>query len=82
MGIEVEYNAKMCYWDDARNWTGLNDVAKIDLKPYETHEVSISENWFATSIACSYIDNGHRVITCANNLSVAGLTSLTNLIEI
>lgn len=82
MGIEVEYNAKMCYWDDARNWTGLNDVAKIDLKPYETKEISISENWFATSIACSYIDNGHRVITCANNLSVAGLTSLTNLIEL
>lgn len=82
MGIEVEYNTKMCYWDDARNWTGLNDVAKINLKPYETKKVNISENWFATSIACSYIDNGHRVITCANNLSVAGLTSLTNLIEI
>ena len=82
-GINLIYNSKMCFFNDAKNWTGLNDEKEIYLAPYEISEVSITENAFATSIACSYLRDGYRVITYANNLSTNGtLSSYNNVISV
>ncbi len=80
-GINLEYNSKMCFFNDAKNWTGLNDVVSKYFAPYEFKYVSISENVFATSITCSYVRGGERIITYANNLDTDGtLTSYNNVI--
>ena len=71
----------MCFFNDAKNWTGLNDVVSKYFAPYEFKYVSISENVFATSITCSYVRGGERIITYANNLDTDGtLTSYNNVI--
>lgn len=80
-GINLEYNSKMCFFNDAKNWAGLNDVVSKYFAPYEFKYVSISENVFATSITCSYVRGGERIITYANNLDTDGtLTSYNNVI--
>ena len=76
----VEYNTKMCFESDAKNWSGLNNIESITLEPYESTIVSIKTNFAATSIAASFVDHGKRVITYANKLSTSGLTSYTNII--
>ena len=62
----------MCNFGDAKNWTGLVDVAYIDLSAGATHNVKISENFFATSIAVSYVSGTSRYITYANELDTNG----------
>ena len=67
--VTVYYNKKMCYLSDAQNWTGLNDVASFTLTSGSSKTITISENWFATSITVSYVtSSGVRMITYANNL--------------
>ena len=71
--ITVNYNAKMCNFNDAKNWTGLYDVNQIELEPHESVVVNISENWFATSIAVSWnIPLVGRCVTYANGLNTNG----------
>lgn len=70
--ITVYYNEKMCFSDDAKNWTGLNDVVSVTISANSSKTVNISENWFATSIAISYITDGYRIISYADNLSTGG----------
>lgn len=71
-GITITYNAKMCNEGDAQNWTGLNDKVNIYSEAYQSQTVYIQENWFATSIAVSYYNNGKRLITYANGLNNSG----------
>lgn len=66
---EVTYNTKMCFYSDAQNWSNLKDTKIISLKPYQTKNVMIYSNWFATSITACYYYNGHQVITYADNLN-------------
>ncbi len=78
--LDVEYNSKMCNFDDAKNWTGLSDKKHINISPLGTTSVTISENWFATSITMSHVYQGKRYITYANNLNSNGsFTSYTNV---
>lgn len=79
--IEVEYNEKMCFDADAKNWNKLNDIKPVTIKPYSYTKVSIKENWFATTIAVSYIKNDKRLISYANGLSNNSLTQYTNKID-
>lgn len=69
--IDIEYNKKMCFETDGRNWTHLSDLQQLRMKPYEEVDVTISENFFATTITASY-ENYYddRLITYAKNLSV------------
>ncbi len=70
--VTVYYNSKMCNYSDAQNWTGLSDVKSFTLAPGASKTVTISENWFATSIAISYTGGGYRMITYANELTSSG----------
>lgn len=68
--ITVYYNSKMCYENDAKNWTSLgNNELNVLVEPYETEDIQISENWFATHIAISYISGNTRYITYASELN-------------
>lgn len=62
------YNRKMCFLDDAKNWTGLTDIETFRLKAGETKIVEISANGFATSIAISYTSGSTRYIKYADNI--------------
>lgn len=70
--VTVSYNEKMCNSGDAQNWTGLNNIVKIKIKAYSSETVSISENWWATTIAVSYEKGGYRVISYADGLNTNG----------
>lgn len=70
--MTITYNKKMCYAGDAQKWQGLVDTEEIVLKPEESVDVLISENWFATSVAASWVINDVRYITYANGLSADG----------
>lgn len=78
--MHAEYNSKMCFDNDAATWdtSALTDIVYINIPSLSSVTVVISENWFATTIACSsYVHRmpyGHgqlytaRYITYANNL--------------
>lgn len=77
--ITVYYNKKMCFQSDAMNWTNLRDDRDpITIPPNDSVEVSISTNGTAGFITTSYIENNHRVITCANGLSTSGAIAPRN----
>lgn len=83
--IAVYYNSKMCNYDDAKNWTGLNDIpSPVTISANSYEYVYISPNWFATSIAISYIDNvgyienGYRLISYADGLNTNGSMNVYN----
>ena len=59
----------MCFEDDGLKWTNLNDVNEIVLDAHESENVTIAENFFATSIAFSWCSNGIRRILVRTNLS-------------
>lgn len=68
--VSLEYNTKMCFEDDAKNWTGLNDPGEVEtISAYGSTSVDVSENWFATCIAFSFQRNGKRYITYAYDLN-------------
>lgn len=77
-GITVYYNSKMCNFNDAKNWTGLNDIKSVYVSAKGSCVVPISEYWFATSIAISYIYNNYRLISFADNLSTKGTMNVYN----
>lgn len=81
INLEVNYNSKMCYFDDAKNWKNLSDVKTIVIYSNSYETVDIKENWFATSIATSYVKGNYRIITYANNLSNDTLVSYENVIK-
>ena len=77
--IALSYNSKMCNYDDAKNWNGLNDVdAPVSIPANGYRYIYISPNWFATSIAVSYISNGYRFITYADGLNTNGSMNVYN----
>ncbi|HHT66928.1 MAG TPA: hypothetical protein GX010_01675 [Erysipelotrichaceae bacterium] len=68
--ITVHYNCKMCFENDAKNWTALgNNERNVVVEPHHYVDIQISENWFATHITLSYISGSMRYITYANELS-------------
>lgn len=70
--LTVYYNRKMCFNADAANWANLNDQSNVLISAGKTKTVAIQENWFATSIAISYVKNGKRVISYADGLNTNG----------
>jgi len=76
-----EYNSKMCFEGDAQNWTGLNDVKETLLLQHgDSQPITITENYSATSIAISYMDDDgiNRKVFYAYDLKQAERTMTAN----
>lgn len=81
--IKVEYNTKMCFEGDAKNWTGLNALDSFYLERGQSINIKIQENAFATHIAISFVSETMRIIRYANELNSSGtMNVLTNTINI
>lgn len=74
----VSYNSKMCNFDDAKNWKNLKDIKTIFISSNSSSIIKISENWFATSIAVSYVADSKRLITYATDLNTNGTMTIMN----
>lgn len=80
--ITAEINMKMCDLSDGQNWTNLNDILNVSIPSRSTTNVSIAENYFATTITASYTltknNKTARLITYANNLDSSTKTLSVN----
>lgn len=65
----IQYNAKMCTLEDAKNWSGLQDVKSVYLGYYDSVIIEITENSFAPAIAVSFKASTVRGIYYGTNLS-------------
>ena len=52
------------------------DFVQIESGSYA--EIEVKENWFATTIAISYLCENYRYITAANKLSADGSMAVSN----
>ncbi|HHT67580.1 MAG TPA: hypothetical protein GX010_05150 [Erysipelotrichaceae bacterium] len=77
----VQYNSKMCFYNDGINWQNLSDKVTITINPYSSVIVTISKNWFADAIVASYVYQSKRCITCANNVQNSQPSEHYNLIN-
>lgn len=72
--VEVSYNAKLCFEEDAYNFDGLADIVTITIPPNGSKNVTINHNgtagWIAASINYSYNGYEYRRITYANRLDI------------
>lgn len=71
--VQVTYNSKMCYGNDAINYTNLKDLVTITIPANGSQTVRINGNgnagWIATCIDFACGESSYRRITCANGLS-------------
>jgi hypothetical protein len=80
--VMITYNTKMCHEGDAREWKNLTNCASLIITKNSYKIVTIQENWFASFITVSYVYNGKRIITYANELNTnKTLNMLTNIIN-
>ena len=77
---EVYYAQKMCWSGSARDWkeNELLDITHFTAAAYSHNSVVITENWFATSIATSFVCGDVRCISFAYYLDEATLTLSRN----
>ena len=67
--VRVFANKKMCFENDAINWTNLNDISSFYLDPGESFGYYFQTNWFATHITMSFVFGQIRLITYGWNLA-------------
>ena len=69
--VTLIYNEKLCFASDAYNWKKLNHTNSSITIPNNSYttNVMVGGNVFATTAAMSYVANGKRYITYANELS-------------
>lgn len=72
--ITFYYNTMMCFSGDAEKWESLRNIKVGRLLVGQGKYVTIYENWFATSVAFSWIDGDERLITYGDNLDADDLT--------
>lgn len=77
-----KYNSKMCFLEDASNWSNLNDLVSITIPSYSYKDVQISENWYATSIVCGWEDLIYRYVTYADTLMQESKSMMTRYTQI
>lgn len=81
--LDVEYNEKMCYKEDAANWKNLSHIKKVSIPANGKYQALISPYGTATAIAVSYVSkaDNKRYITYAYNLrDFPSITVKTNVI--
>lgn len=80
--VNVTYNYKMCFKDDAKNFTGLKHLSDVTIPAYGSRQVTIQENGTACYIvaAINYSLNGknYRRISYVNELEKDGDNYSTN----
>ena len=70
----IVYNKKMCFLNDAKNWTNLTNVSEPEIVySYHYMDATISENFFADYITASFVvtrlGRNERFITYGNGLN-------------
>lgn len=68
--------------NNARNWTGLNDVhTAVTINPFDDFVFEVRENGFAGYVTTSYVIGTRRFVYYANNLRPnTSLSVQTNVI--
>lgn len=73
--ITVTYNTKMCNLEHAKNWTNnLSDKTDILVRSGKEVVVKVYQNFFATSVAVSYVLGDFRYVTYGTDLSKVDYT--------
>ena len=72
--VHVYVNRKMCFGNDAINWTSLNDLVSFYMDPNESFNFYIETNWFATHIALCFVVGQIRFLTYGWELTQTGNT--------
>ena len=72
--ITAYYNSEMCFYSDAENWSNLKNVKDVSIEANGNAYVNISENWFATTIAVSFMYGSKRLISFADKLDSGNKT--------
>lgn len=80
--IDVVYNSKMCFRQDAENWTGLKDIKTIRIAANSSKVVSVDENFNATHFAFCFHEENKRVITYAHHTYLADYSLNTDINKI
>lgn len=68
--IKMEYNSKMCFYNDAANWSNLKDVVTTRIYQQAQKTFVIAENWWADAIAIRFKQSDGYLYFYANNLSL------------
>ncbi len=80
--VNITYNYRMCFKDDAKNFTGLKHLSDVTIPAYSSRQVTIQENGTACYIvaAINYSLNGknYRRISYVNELEKDGDNYSTN----
>lgn len=77
-----EFNQLMCSEFDAKNWSGLSNVARtLEIKDGESTIIHINENLAATCIVVSYTEGDKRYIVYADHLLEAGTMDVNSVIK-
>ncbi len=75
--LTVEYNEKMCFEEDAKTFSGLNDVKKETIEANSIKNLTINTNYFADYVVASIVFSFNgldvRRVTYANGLSNNGI---------
>lgn len=68
----VEYNGKMCFEADAKNWENLNDIKRFTLTAGAYKDISIEENYLADYIALRFLGGQTGLRIYAKDLNAKG----------
>ncbi len=68
--IQLIYNSKMSFENDAMFWKNLNNIKYVpySLSPRESCKIVISKNLLTTTLALSYVTSEKRYVTYINEL--------------
>ena len=69
---KLEYNTKMCFENDAKNWDNLSNMDSVIIEPFSFAIVRVYENYFATHIAARLLTDYSEQRLAINNLDVKG----------
>jgi len=68
---KLEYNTKMCFENDAKNWENLTNIESVIIEPFSFAIIRVYENYFATHIAARLLTDYSEQRMAINNLDVS-----------
>lgn len=70
--VEIIYNQKMCFSNDAKKFTGLSHIATRSISANSNSLIEVQTNGTAGYVTFSYISGNDRLVSWAHNLSKKG----------